>query len=479
VLLSVSSRTNIECRVQVLVIRPIGEGRALPISGKQPEASCRSPRGARFFPILSPDGAHFKAPQLWGRQGLRLFFFLLLLRGRFSFALLTMNTYKHRKPNGDNLSQEPDRPRHKFFTSSSHHRTSEIRTTGRDREDAKHRPSRAHVSDGPLLSSSTPAPSYPSGAQSSATASKAPHNAPTQPIQGYTSHASQKAPHPIPTLPQETHPTAQRHWETPPDPRATSHRTVTAMDKASLMSPDPLRHAEDHYKSSRHRPRHPSTPAPESAEPQVASTWPRPPSFLKKASPEGREREKEQARNRSKEESKAASKAKDKRRAERPQEHISRDQREREPRYEEERRNHKEERRHEREKERQREEQRHDERRHEQRVKDDYAHKSTRDQERRRETKDGHVHLTHLGKDPRLMRVIVKDSDESDNSLTKRPGSIRPRRQHPKDQTMTVGIYHVLRPRLTRILVVRCAYSSAPVNISSCTRRGSNDTGRE
>jgi hypothetical protein len=89
-----------------------------------------------------------------------------------------MNTYKHWKPNGDTLSQEPDRQRHKHFTSSSHHRTSVIRTAGRDREDTKHRSSRAHVSDGPLLSSSTPAPTYPSGAQSSATASKAPHNAP-------------------------------------------------------------------------------------------------------------------------------------------------------------------------------------------------------------------------------------------------------------------------------------------------------------
>ena len=360
-----------------------------------------------------------------------------------------MNTYKHWKSNGDTSTQEPDRQRHKHFTSSSHHRTSVIRTAGRDREDAKHRSSRAHVSDGPLLSSSTPAPTYPSGAQSSATASKAPHNAPTQPFQGYTSHTSQKAPHPTPTLPQETHSTAQRQWETPPDPRATSHRIVTAMDKASLMSPDPLRHAEDHYKSSRHRPRHPSTPAPESAEPQAASTWPRPPSFFKKGSPEGREREKEQGRNRSKEESKAASKAKDKRRAERPQEQISRDQRERDPRYEEDIRLHKEERRREREKERQREEQRNDERRHEQRVKDDYVHKSTRDQERRREAKDGHVPVTHLGKDPRLMRVIIKDSDDSDNSLT-RPGSIRPRRRHPKDQAITVGILYVLRPRLTR-----------------------------
>ena len=359
-----------------------------------------------------------------------------------------MNTYKHWKPTGDTLSQEPDRPRHKLFTSSSHHRTSEIRAAGRDREDARHRSSRAHVSDGPLLSSSTPAPTHPSGAQSSTTASKAPHNAPTQPFQGHASYMSQKTPHPIPTLPQETHPTTQRHWETLPDPRATSHRTATAMDKASLMSPDPIRHTEDHHKSSRHRPRH-STPAPERAEPQAASTWPRPPSFLKKA-PETREREKEQGRNRSKEESKVAFKAKDKRRTERPQEQISRDLQERDLRDEEERRPYKEERRREREKERQREEHRHDERRHEQRVKDDYVHKSTRDQERRREAKEGHVPVTHLGKDPRLMRVIVKDSDESDNSLSKPPGLIRPRRQYPKDQTMTVGIYHVLRPCLTR-----------------------------
>jgi hypothetical protein len=88
-----------------------------------------------------------------------------------------------------------------------------------------------------------------------ATTSKTPHNAPTQPFQGYSTYMSQKAPHPNPTLPQETHPTAQRHWETPPDPRATSHRTATAMDKAFLMSPYPLRHAEDHYKSSHRLPK--------------------------------------------------------------------------------------------------------------------------------------------------------------------------------------------------------------------------------
>jgi hypothetical protein len=395
-----------------------------------------------------------------------------------------MNTYKHWKHNAvDTLSQEPDRSRHKLFTSSSHHRTSDIRAPGRDKEDAKHRSSRAHVLDGPLLSSSTPAPSYPSGAQSSATASKAPHNAPTQPYHGHNSYTSHKAPLPIPTVPQETHPMAQRHWETAPDPRATSNRTATAMDKASPMSPDPIRHSEDQYKSSRHRPRHPSTPAPESAEPQAASNWPRPPSFLKKVSPEGREREKEQGRSRSKEESKATSKAKDKRRAERPQEQIARDQRERDPRYEDERRHYREERRREREKERQREEQRHDERRHEQRVKDDYIHKSTRDQERRREAKDGHVPVASFGKDPRLMRVIVKDSDESDNSLTKPPGSIRPRRQHPKDQTMTVRIYHVLRPRLTRkfsqpvvpTVLRQPTYPPAPAEVPT-TQAGNNPT---
>lgn len=412
---------------------------------KQHEASCRSPEVLIPFRFCPPDGAHFEHHSSGAAKAFIFSFFPLLLRGRYSSALLTMNTtYKHWKPNA--ADQEPDRPRHKLFTSSSRHKTSEIRVAGRDREDAKHRSSRGHVSDGPLLSSSTPAPTYPTGAQSSATASKASHNAPTHPSQGHTAHMSQKAALPTATLPQDTFSTAQRHWETAPDPRATSHRTATAMDKASLMSPDPIRHAEDHHKSSRHRSRHPSTPAPENPEPQAASTWPRPPSFLKKVSPEGRERDREGGRSRLKEESKATSKVKDQRRAERPQEQVPRDQRERD-RYEEEKRHYKEERR--REKDRQREEQRHEERRHEQRFKDDYIPKPTQDQERRREAKDGHVPLTSLGKDPRLMRVMVKDSDESDNSLTKRPGSIRPRRRHPKDQTMTVGIYHILKPCLT------------------------------
>ena len=155
-----------------------------------------------------------------------------------------MNTNKHWKPNAaETFNQEPDRPRRKLFTSSSHHKASEIRAAGRDKEDAKRRSSRGHVSDGPLLSSSNPAPTYPTGAQSFATASKASHNAPTQPPQGHTAYMPQKAPLPTATLTQETH---QRHWETTADPRATSHRTVIAMDKTSLMSPDPIRHAEDH-----------------------------------------------------------------------------------------------------------------------------------------------------------------------------------------------------------------------------------------
>ena len=347
-----------------------------------------------------------------------------------------MNTYRQWRPSAvDALTQEPDRQRHKPFTSPSHHRTSGIRAAGRDKEDAKHRSGRGYVSDGPLPSSQTPAPTYPTGAQSLATASKASHHVPTQ--LSHPAYMSQKTPLPN-APPLETQPTTQKHWEATPDPRATSHRSVAATDRAPFVSPDLIRHAEDHHKSSRHRPRRPLTPALDSIEPQAASTWPRPPSFLKKVSPEGREREKEQSRNRLKEESKATPKAKDKGRTERSQEQVFRDHRERDPRYEEERRYYKEERR--REKERRREEQRHDERRHEQKIRDDYVHKPTRDQERRREVKDGHTLFSPLGKDPRLMRVVVKDSDESDNSLVKPPGSIKTKRHHPKDQTTTVGI---------------------------------------
>jgi hypothetical protein len=164
-----------------------------------------------------------------------------------------------------------------------------------------------------------------------------------------------------------------------------------------------------------------------------------------------------------KEESKENSKAKDKGRAERVQEQPSRDQRERERRYEEERRHYKEERRRERERRRE-EEQRHDERRYEQKVRDDYVPKSARDQERRREVKDGPVPAISLVKDPRLTRVMAKDSDDSDNSLMKPPASIRRRRHHSKDQTTTVGIYFVLEPHLTW-------YSRSPLYLQFCANQ--------
>ena len=384
-----------------------------------------------------------------------------------------MNTYKHLKATAvDALNQETDRPRRKHFTSLSRHKTPDIRASPRDKDDSKRRSSRGYFSDGPLPSSQTPAPTYPTGAQSLGTANKASHNAPTQPSQGYSAYVSQKASHQNTPLPQESHPTTQRYSVATPDPRATPHRTVAASDKSAFLSPDATRHAEDHYKNSRRRSRQHPTPVLESSEPQVTSTWPPPTSFLKRVSPEGREREKEQSRNRSREESKATSKARDKGRTDRAQEHIPRDQRERDPRYEEERRPYKEERR--REKERRREEQRHDEKRYEPRVREDYVPKSIRDQERRRETHDGHVPATSMGKDPRLIRVTVKDSDESDNSLMKPPGSIRPRRHHPKDQTTTVGIDCILKLHLTWDSLGRCAYSSAPVNIPSYTRTSSN-----
>ena len=352
-----------------------------------------------------------------------------------------MSTYKPWKAGTVSLSQqEPDRPRHKHFPSSSHHKNSETRATGRERDDARLRSGRGYVSDGPLPSSQTPAPTYPTSAQPLATASKASHNVPIQTSQGYPTYMSQKPPPPNSPLPQETQPTVERYFEPTHDPRATSHRAVT--DKAAFMSSDPVRHAEDHQKSSRHRrSRYPPTPAPESVEPQTASILPLPSSFLKKVSPEGREREKEQSRNRVREEPKSTSKAKERARAERAPDQALRDHRERDARYEEERRRDKEERR--REKERRREEeQRYDDRRHEQKVADDYAYKTTRDQERRRETRDSPVTGTLSGKDARFMRV--KDSDDSDNSLMKPQRSIRPKRHHQRDHTpMTVGINSV------------------------------------
>ena len=389
-----------------------------------------------------------------------------------------MNTYKHLKPTAvDALNQEADRPRHKQFTPLSRHKTPDIRASARDKNDSKRRSSRAYVSDGPPPLLQTPAPTYPTGAQSLATASKASHNTPTQPSQGYSAYVSQKTSHQNTPLPQDSHPTTQRYSVAAPDTRATSHRTVAASDKGAFMSPDAARHTEDHYKSSRRRSRQHPTPVLESSEPQVASTWPLPASFLKKVSPEGREREKEQSRYRSREESKANSKARDKGRTDRAQEHVSRDQREQDPRYEDERRPYKEERERRREKERRREEeQRHDEKRYEPRVREEYVPKSTRDQERRHETNDGHVPATSMGKDPRLIRVTVKDSDESDNSLMKRPGSIRPRRHRPKDQTVTVGIDCILKLHLTWDSPARCTYSSAPVNIPPYTRSSSNSS---
>ena len=348
----------------------------------------------------------------------------------------------------DAPSQEHDRPRHKPFTSLSRHKTPEIRAAARDKEDSKRRSARGYVSDGPLPSSQTPAPTYPTGAQSLATASKASHYGPTQTSQGHSAYVLQKAPLQNTPSPQESYPTTQRYSEAAPDPRTTSYRTVPVPDKAPSMSPDSTRHAEDHHKSSRHRHRQHPTPALESVEAQAAPTWPHPASFFKKVSPEGREKEKEQSRKKLKEEPKANFKAKDKGRTERAQEHVFRDQREWDLRYEEERRHYKEERR--RDKERRREEeQRNDEKRHEQKVREDFVHKSTRDQERRRDPRDSHVPVTSVGKDPRLIRVTVKDSDESDNSLMKPPGSIRPRRHHPKDQTISVSINYVPKLHLT------------------------------
>jgi hypothetical protein len=388
-----------------------------------------------------------------------------------------MNTYKQWKATAvDALRQEPDRPRHKPFTSLSRHKTPEVRASARDREDSKRRSGRGYVSDGPLPSSRTPAPTYPTGAQSLATASKAPHKAPTQPPQGHPAHVSQKAYIQNNPLPQESLPTTQRYA---PDPRATPHRTVATSDKVPSMSPDSTRYVEDHHKGSRHRHRQHPTPAPEGAEPHPAPTWPLPRSFFKKVSPEGREREKERSRNRLKEESKANSNAKEKGRTERAQENPSRDQQEWDLRYEEERRRYKEERR--REKERREDEQRHDERRQEQKVKEDNAPKSTREQERRREPRDGHVPVTSVSKDPRLIRVAVKDSDESDNSLMKpqAPGSIRPRRHHAKDQTVTVSINDVPNTQLTEDSLGRCPHSSAPANTDAYTRTDSNSSARE
>jgi hypothetical protein len=383
----------------------------------------------------------FQAPKFWGRKGLHFLFSPLFLRGNDSFDLLTMNAYKPWKHTTVSLSQqEPDRPRQK---PSSHNKNTEVRASARERDDARLRSGRGYVSDAPLQSSQTPAPAYPTSAQSLATASKAPHNVSIQASQGQTSYMPQKPPLPNSSLPQEIHPPAERYFEPTYDSRAMSHRAVATTP--SFVSPDPVRHVEDHSRNGRHRPRQPPTPAPESTEPPTVSPWPLPSSFIKKVSPDGREREKEQSRNKAREEPKATSKTKERSRVERAQEHVLRDQREREreAKYEEEKRRERR-----REKERRREEeQRHDERRYDQKVGDDYPHRTTRDQERRHETRDSPVTSILPGKDARLMRV--KDSDDSDNSLMKPPRSIRPPKRHQRDHTSTtVGINSVSKSSL-------------------------------
>lgn len=247
---------------------------------------------------------------------------------------------------------------------------------------------------------------------------------------------SQKIPLPAPSLSQEAHPAAaERYLDPTHDSRVTSQRAATATDKKPFVSSDPVRRSDDHHpKSSRHRSRAVPPAVLESAEPQATSIWPLPSSFLKKVSPDGREKDRDQSRTRAKDEPKPTSKSKERARTERVHEQASRDQREQGARYEEERRR-KEERRRERERRRE-EEQRRDESHHEQKVKDDHTQRATRHQERRPEVKDGPVPLLFLGKDPRLARI--KDSDESDNSLMKPQGSIRPKRHRQRDHTAPV-----------------------------------------
>ncbi|KAH9079481.1 hypothetical protein EDB83DRAFT_1277941 [Lactarius deliciosus] len=304
------------------------------------------------------------------------------------------------------------------------------------------RSGRGYASDGPPTSSQTLTPTYPQQATPSlATVTKASHNQhpPIQASQGHPANMSQKIPLPAPSLSQEAHPpAAERYIDPTHDSRATSQRVATATDKKPLVSSDPVRRSGDHrHKSSRHRSRTVPPAALESAEPQAASIWPLSSSFLKKVSPDGREKDRDQSRTKTRDEPKPTSKSKERGRSERTQEQAVRDQREQGARQEEERRRYTEERR--REKERRREEeQRRDETHHEQKVKDDHTQRATRHQERRGEVKDGSVPLLFLGKDQRLARI--KDSDESDNSLRKPQGSIRPRRHRQRDHTTPVAV---------------------------------------
>ena len=341
-----------------------------------------------------------------------------------------MNTYKLWKPTAISLSKEPDRQRHKPFSSSSHHKNPDTRPAGK--EDARLRSGRGYLSDGPPPSSQTLAPTYPLPAAPSS--SKASHNlhTPTQASQGHPANMSQKTPLPPSSLSQEPHPAPPERYDPTRDSRATSQKAATTTDKKPLVSSDPVRRSDDHHhKSSRHRSRTIPPAALESAEPQATSIWPLSSSFLKK---DGREKDRDQSRTRAKDEPKPTSKSRERARTERIQEQASRDLREHGARYEEERRR-KEERR--REKERRREEeQRRDESHHEQKVKEDHTQRTTRYQERRPEVKDNSVPVPLLGKDPRLARI--KDSDESDNSLMKPQGSIRPKRHRQKDLTTPV-----------------------------------------
>ncbi|KAI0306505.1 hypothetical protein B0F90DRAFT_1690458 [Multifurca ochricompacta] len=375
-----------------------------------------------------------------------------------------MNTYKLWKPNTTvSLSQETDRSRHKHLSSSSfhHNKNSESRTTAR--EDARLRSTRGYVSDGPLPSSSsqTLAPKHPTGTTSLATANKPSHNTHSQPSQGHSSYVSQKLPLPSTPLPQETH-LNERHLVSTHDPRAASIRAVVATEKSPVPSSDPIRHTDDHHKNFRHRHRKLLNGASESAEPQTTSIWPLSSSFLKKVSPESREKDKEKSRNKVKDDDpKAIFRSKERGRAERAQVQTLRDQRERDPRHEEERRRYKEERRRERER-RKEEEQPHDE----------YAQKTTRDQERRHEARDGLVPAAPLGRDPRLTRV--KDSDESDNSLMKPQGSVRPRR-HQRDYPSTAAVVPtVLRqsihPANSAQVPTAQSENNTPVNLNESRR---------
>ena len=349
-----------------------------------------------------------------------------------------MNTYQLWKRTSVSQSQEPDRQRHKPFSSSSHHKNPDVRITGKD--DPRLRSGRGYVSDGPPPSSQTLAPTHPPpGAPSLATAGKPSHlHTTTQASQGNPANMSQKTPLPTSSLPQEAHPLpADKYSDPTHDSRVTSQRTATATDKKPSSSSDPVRHADDHHhKSSRHRSRTIPLAVHESAEAQPTSTWPLPSSFPRK---DGGDKERDPSRTKARDESKPTSKSKERRRTERIQEQASRDQREQSTRYEEERRRYKEERR--REKERRREEeQRRDESHREQKVKEEQTQRATRYQERRPEIKDGSAPLLFSGKDLRLARV--KDSDESDNSLMKPQGSIRPKRHRQRDHTTpVVGIY--------------------------------------